>query len=68
MQAVEGVLSRTPVVHQAGLFQLRQVRGNLALPFGQNLLQFGHGELFLFEQQQDAQAVGIGRQPQGFQD
>ncbi len=42
--------------------------GNLALAHGQNLLQFGHGELFLFEQEQDAQAVGIGQQPQGFED
>ena len=67
-QAVESVLSHAPVVHQAGLLELRQMGGNLALPFGQDLLQFGHGQFFLFEQQQHAQAVRIGRQPQRFQD
>ena len=51
-----------------GLLELRQVSGNLALPFGQDLLQLGHRQFFLFEQQQDAQAIRIGRQPQGFQD
>ena len=67
-EAVEGVLARAPVVHQSGLLELRQVGGNLALALGQNLLQLGHGQLFLFEQQQNAQAVGVGRKPQRFQD
>ena len=42
--------------------------GNLALPFGQNLLQFGDRQFFLFEQEQDAEPVGIGQQPQRFED
>ncbi len=67
-EAIKGVLSHAPVFHQAGLLELRQVGGNLALALGQNLLQFGYGQFLLFEQQEDAQAIRIGRQPQGFQD
>ncbi len=56
LQAVEGVLPGAPVVHQPGLFQLRQVGGNLALALAQNLLQLRHGKLFLLQQQQEARA------------
>src|ERR1035438_9673255 len=52
----------------AGLLELGEVGGNLALPLGQDLLEFGHGQFFLFQKEQDAQAIRVGRQPQGFQD
>ena len=67
-QAVEGVLAGAPVVHQAGLLQLRQVGGNVALALRQDLLQLRHGQLFLLQQQQQPQPAGVGRQPQRFQD
>jgi hypothetical protein len=47
---------------------LGEVRGNLALALGQNLLKLRNGQLFLFEEKEDPQAIGIGGQPEGFQD
>jgi hypothetical protein len=67
-QAVEGVLAGAAIVHQTGLFELRQAGGDLALAFAQYLLKLRHGELFLFQKQQNAEAVRIGRQPQCFED
>ena len=64
----KNVLAVAAVVHQAGLLQLRQVGGNAALAHGQNLLQLGHGKLLALQQQQDAEAAGIGQQAQGFED
>ena len=68
VQTVETVLSRTPVVHEAGLFQLRQMGRDVALSFGKNVLQFRDGELLLFEEKQQPQPVGIGGQTERFQD
>ncbi len=68
VQAVERVLAGASVGHQSGLLQLRQVGGNLALRLADDVLQFGHGKLFLLEQQEQAQAAGIGGQAQRFQD
>ena len=45
-QSVEGVLACAAVARQARRLQLRQMRGNLALPLAENLLQLGHGEFF----------------------
>jgi hypothetical protein len=55
-----------PVVHQAGLFQLRQVGRNTALSQPQDFLQLGHAEFFPLEDEEQAKAVGIGRQAQRF--
>jgi hypothetical protein len=42
------------------------MRGDGALAHGQNLLQFGHGELFASQKQEDAQPVGIGDDAKDF--
>ena len=68
LQPVQDALSVAPVLHQSGLLQLRQVRGNAALAHAQDLLQLGHGKLLALHQQQDAEAAGIGQQPQVFED
>src|SRR5262249_12915310 len=44
------------------------MHGNLALPFGQNVLQLGHGQLFPLQQKQDPKPIGIRCQSEGFQD
>ena len=67
-EAIKGVLPHPAVLHQAGLLELREVGGDLALALGQDLLQLGHRQFLLLEQQQHAQSIGVGRQPQGFQD
>jgi hypothetical protein len=38
------------------------------LSFDENLLQLGHGELFPLQQEEEAEAIGIGGQPEGFED
>ena len=48
--------------------ELLEVRGEGALADGEDLLQFGDGELFLFEEAQDADAAGIGEHAEGFED
>ena len=68
LHAVEDVLAGAAVLDQPRLLQLRQVRGDRALPGGEDLLQLGHVEFLAFEQQQDAEPVRIGQQPQRFQD
>jgi hypothetical protein len=66
LQLVENVLADAAVFHQTGGLQLGEVGGNLALAFGQNLLQFGDGKLFLLEQQHDPHPCGIGQQAERF--
>jgi hypothetical protein len=66
-KTIKGVLPHAAVVHQAGLLELRQVCGNVTLAAAQNLLEFGDGKLFLLEQQEKAEAVGIGREAQRFE-
>ena len=67
-QAIEGVLSHAPVFHQAGLLELREVRRNLTLAAREDLLQFGNRQFLLLQQEQHTQPVGIGGQPERFQD
>ena len=38
------------------------MRRNAALAHVQNVLQFGHGELFARHQQQDPDAAGVGQE------
>ena len=42
------------------------MRGDGALAHDQNLLQFGHGELLTAEEQQNAEAVGVGYYAEDF--
>jgi hypothetical protein len=65
-ETVESVLAGPPAGHQAGLFQLRQVGRDAALPLGQDLLHLGHRQLFLLEQQEQPEPARVRRQPQGF--
>ena len=44
------------------------MRRDGALPHGQDFLQFGDGKLLALEQQHDADPIGIGQQPKGFED
>ncbi len=62
VQTVEGVLARAAVVHQTGLLQLRQMRRNLALALGEDLLQLGHRKLLLLQQAAAGEA-GWDRRP-----
>ncbi len=49
-------------------FNCDRVRGDTALTHAEDLLQLGHGKLLALHQQQDAEAAGIGQQPQVFED
>ena len=64
--AVEIVFARSAVLDQSGLFELREMRGDGALAHGEDFLQLGDGELFLFDQQEDAKPVGVGHDAQNF--
>jgi len=66
LQPVEIALARAAVFHQAGLLQLRKMRGDGALAHHQNLLQLGHGELLPAQKQQNAKPVGIGQHTENF--
>jgi hypothetical protein len=44
------------------------VHGDVALAAAEDFLEFGDGELFLFEEEQEAEAVGVGGEAQGFED
>ena len=48
------------ILDEAGLAELGEVRTEGALPERENLLQFGHGELFAGEEAYDADPGGVG--------
>jgi hypothetical protein len=58
-QPIEDALAAAAVRDQAGAFELRQVCGNAALAHVQNVLQFGHGELFAGHQEQYPDAARV---------
>ncbi len=47
--------------------ELREVRGDSALPHGENLLQLSDRQFLLREQEEDAQPVGVGKNPKRFE-
>lgn len=63
-RAVVTVFAEAPVADQSGTPQEGEVGGNAGLPHGEDFLELGDGELFLFEQQEDPEPGGFG---QGFQ-
>ena len=63
---VKIALAGAAVLHQPGLLQLREVRGDGALAHHQNLLQFGDGEFLSAQKQQNAQPVGVGQDAENF--
>ncbi len=67
-EAVEAVLPGAAVFDEARLPELREVGGDGALAHGEDFLQFGDGELLGPQEEQDAEAVGVGEDAQGFHD
>ena len=65
-QSVETAFAGAAVFDEAGLLELGEMRGNRALPHGQNLLQLGDGELLGTQKKQNAQAVGVGDDAENF--
>jgi len=59
---IKTILALLPILHQTRAFELGKVRGNAALPHREDFLKFGYGQLFALQQQQQAQAAGIGNQ------
>jgi hypothetical protein len=63
-QPVINILSGAAIRHHPGALQLGEMTGDARLTHPQNVLQFGHGKLFLLEQQQQTQPRRIGEQAQ----
>ena len=67
LQAIKAVLAQPSIFHESRLAQLGQVRRDAALTHRENLLKLGNRQFFAFQQQQDADSRGIGKQPQRFE-
>ena len=64
VRAVVNILSHAPIGHDARAFQLSKMTGDARLAHTQNLLQLGHGKLFLFQQEQQPQPGRVCQQSQ----
>jgi hypothetical protein len=62
--SVQDVLAAAPILNQAGLLQLSELRGDPALSGRENLLQLGDGQFLPLEQEHNAQPAGIREQSQ----
>jgi hypothetical protein len=62
--AIVGRYAGAAIAHQSGLLELGQVRGHARLRQLQHAGQFGHGQLFAFEQREQAHPRRIGQQAQ----
>jgi hypothetical protein len=58
-ELVEAVLALFAVLDESGLLQLREVGGDAALAKSEDLLEFGDGELFPVQKEQNPKAVHI---------
>ena len=68
LQAVEAVLALAAVFDKAGLAELREVGRDAALAHGEEFLKLGDGELFAVEQEENADAGGVGEKAERFED
>ena len=67
-EAIEALLPGAPDVDEAGLAELGERHGDAALAHGENLLEFGDGELFALQQAEQTEAAFVTEQAQGFED
>ena len=67
-ELVEDVFAGATVLHQAGLPELAEVRGNSRLPHAEDFLDFDDRQLLLPEQKQQPEPGFVGQQAQIFHD
>ena len=65
-ETVEGALALAARLDEAGLLQLAQVGGDAGLAHGEDLLEFGDGELFAFEEAEHAEAAFVTEEAECF--
>ena len=65
---VEAVLTLLAVFHEIGLLELGEMGGDAALAEAEDFLEFGDGEFFAVEEQEDAKAIDVADGSQRFED
>ena len=67
VQLVKGPLAIAPRLHEAGVLQQAEVRGNARLAEPRDFLEFGDGQFVAFQQRDDAQPRRVGQRAKRFE-